>query len=93
MNINRYQSPQVILPALYEALDEVYDAGLEGRVFMGGEGRHPRALVGYYIRSTNASLRERVVQRLGEWQDAYLHAYRPGTEMGDWLQVKLQCEV
>jgi hypothetical protein len=95
------EDTDVILPALYEALDDVYEAQLERHVFMGGDKvrilifgrivltlvfvqRDPRALIGHYVR--NSSVRLRVEERLREWQDAYLQAYKAGTELGDWLQ-------
>lgn len=75
---------EAVVEALYKASVEVYGHGMHKEMHMA-----PSALVGNdksILRFVPADMRNLVEKRLEEYQQAYLDAYRSGTELGTWLE-------
>ena len=74
---------EAVVKALYTASVEVYGNGMHSQVYMA-----PPELVGdkSILRFIPQHMHDVVTERLREYQQAYLDAYRSGTELGTWLE-------
>ena len=75
----------VVVDALYKASVEIYGQGLHSQMFMA-----PPELVGNksILRFVPENMHELVTERLKEYRQAYLDAYRSGSDLGDWLEKR-----
>mmetsp|Transcript_2168 Transcript_2168/g.4662 ORF Transcript_2168/g.4662 Transcript_2168/m.4662 type:complete len:409 (+) Transcript_2168:78-1304(+) len=76
---------EAVVNALYAASVEVYGSGMHSQVYMA-----PPELVGdkSILRFVPEHMHGMVTERLREYQQAYLDAYRSGTELGTWLESR-----
>ena len=74
-----------VVDALYKASVEIYGNGLHSEMFMA-----PPELVGdkSILRFIPESMHKLVNERLKEYRQAYLDAFRSGSELGDWLEKR-----
>ena len=74
-----------VVDALYKASVEIYGLGLHSQMYMA-----PPELVGdkSILRFVPEDKHELVTERLKEYRQAYLDAYRSGSELGDWLEKR-----
>lgn len=79
------EEDMAVVDALYKASVEIYGQGLHSQMFMA-----PPELVGdkSILRFVPENMHELVAERLKEYRQAYLDAYRSGSELGDWLEKR-----
>lgn len=77
------EEDKAVVNALYKASVEVYGNGMHSQVYMA-----PPALVGdkSILRFIPDHMHTLVTERLREYQQAYLDAYRSDAELGTWLE-------
>jgi hypothetical protein len=76
----------LVVDALYNASLHVYGSGQYRSVYLTPDLDYAGSILHHIPEASG--LREIVMTRLQLYQNAYLNAYRTGTELGDWLEQR-----